>query len=173
MSMYPATESKMTGVIFGSDPVTIRQRGFEVVPDEHRQYPDESIRLPQRATCGSACYDVYSPVSVYIAPHASTIICTDVRAYMQPGEVLMAYPRSSMGKIPIRLCNGTGVIDSDYYGNETNGGNIAIMLQNMSDHIVEIKQGERICQMMFTTYLLTDNDETDRIRAGGFGSTGS
>ena len=150
-----------------------RIRGFEVVPDEYRVYPDEKIKLPCRATKSSACYDVFSPVDLYIAPNSCSMVATDIRAYMPSNEVLLAFPRSSMGKIPMRLCNGTGVIDADFYGNEKNGGNISVMLQNMSDHVVEIKKGERLCQMMFTFYMITDDDYADTIRTGGIGSTGA
>ena len=172
MNATAQSDTPVKNMFIGSDMLTSRQRGFEVVPDEYRTYPDEEIRLPKRATGGSACYDVYSPASVYIAPHSRTIISTDVRAYMQPGEALLAYPRSSMGKIPMRLANGTGVIDSDYYGNATNGGNIAIMLHNLSDETIDVRQGDRICQMMFVPCLLADDDTADTVREGGWGSTG-
>lgn len=151
----------------------VANRFFEIVPEEYRRYPDAEIRLPFRATANSACYDMCTPCDVTVPANRSTIVTTDVRAYMQPGEVLMLYPRSSMGKIPMRLCNGTGVIDSDYYDNPGNGGNIGVMLQNMSDAPVNFKAGERICQAMFIPYLITDDDAALGKRTGGFGSTGN
>lgn len=147
-------------------------RFFEIVPDKYRVFRDAEITLPFRATKNSACYDICSPCEVKICAHSQVFFSTDVRAYMQPGEVLLIFPRSSMGKIPMRLCNGTGVIDSDYYDNPSNGGNIGVMLQNMSDEDIVIKPGDRVCQAMFVSYLTTTDDVARGTRHGGFGSTG-
>ena len=147
-------------------------RGFEVVPNKHREHPYATIITPERATQNAAGYDIYSPVNVTVPAHGTAKIFTDVCAYMQPNEVLMIYTRSSYGKIPMRLCNGTGVLDADYYGNISNGGNMIVMLQNMSDNDVDISAGDRIAQCMFINYLVADNGNTDAIRTGGVGSTG-
>lgn len=147
-------------------------RGFEIVPDNNREYPDADIILPARGTKHSACYDIYSPVSLTIPPHAIGHLATDVRAYMQDDEVLMIYPRSSMGKVPMMLANTTGVVDADYYDNESNGGNILVKLHNLSSREYEIKAGDRIAQAMFVNYLVADNGNTDTVRTGGVGSTG-
>ena len=50
---------------------------------------------------------------------------------MNEDEVLFLIVRSSMGfKYNVRMTNQTGVIDSDYYNNETNEGHMWISLQN-------------------------------------------
>lgn len=88
-------------------------RGFEIVRDDMRKTQRE-IKLPTRATAHSAGYDFYLPCDVKIEPHSSTsIIPTDVKAYMQEGEVLLLYVRSSIGiKRGLVLSNGTGVVDA-------------------------------------------------------------
>ena len=149
-----------------------KTRGFCVVAPEHRAYPDKEIILPKRATARSACYDIYSPIDAIIYPGKIFKIQTDVCAYMQPDEVLLAFPRSSMGKHPVRLANTTGVIDADFAFNETNGGNMQVALHNLGNEPYAVHEGDRICQVMFTKYLIADVDHADGIRTGGIGSTG-
>lgn len=146
-------------------------RGFEVVRDECRKNDGEII-LPKRGTKYSAGYDVYLPCDISLEPNEKKMIFTDVKAYMMNDEVLLGYIRSSLGiKHGVVLSNGTSVIDSDYYGNEWNDGNIGLPLWNTSDKRVEFKRGDRIGQMIFTKYYISDNDDTNKQRTGGFGST--
>ena len=147
-------------------------RGFEVVKDEARK-TEGNVMLPKRSTSGSAGYDFYIPYDVIIPPHGcSGIIPTDVKAYMQDGEVLLLYVRSSVGiKRGLVLANGTGVIDKDYYSNPDNDGNIGVALRNETDTEVSLKSGERIMQGVFVNYLVTDDDDIKEVRDGGFGST--
>ena len=88
-------------------------RGFEVVSDEFRKHKDVDIQLPTRGTKSSAGYDFYSTETIEIQPHSKVCVWSDVKAYMQEGEVLLLYVRSSIGiKRGLRLSNGTGVIDA-------------------------------------------------------------
>ncbi|MCF8009453.1 MAG: hypothetical protein K9K32_06775, partial [Halanaerobiales bacterium] len=106
-------------------------------------------------------------------PGSEIKIPTGIKAYMQPDEVLFAYPRSSLGfKYYCRLANTIGVIDADYYNNEDNEGHIWIKIRNEGDKQMKIKCGEAICQVIFQKYLLVDGDsfEGER-RKGGIGST--
>ena len=145
-------------------------RFFEVVKDEHRKSSGE-ITLPQRATKYSAGYDFYSPVNVTIQPNESVLIWTDVKVHMYYDNVLLLFVRSSMGKHPIVIANGTGVIESDYYGNSSNDGNIGFRLLNLGNTPYEIKVGDRIGQGVFTKFNITKDDAASNIRNGGFGST--
>ena len=129
-------------------------------------------KIPTRATSGSAGYDFYIPEKVILEPGETKMIKTGVRAYMEKNEVLLLYVRSSVGiKKKLVLANGTGVIDSDYYNNASNGGEIGICLRNNSFDHVTIEAGERIAQGIFINYLTVDNDNTNTDRSGGFGST--
>ena len=69
------------------------------------------------------------------------------------------------------LANTIGIVDSDYYNNESNEGNIGIFLKNISDESQIINIGNKIGQGLFVKYLTVDNDNTQKIRKGGFGST--
>ena len=110
---------------------------------------------------------------VTILPKEKVILWTNVKAYMQEDEVLEVYPRSSMGvKKGLMLANTVGIIDSSYYGNPDNDGNIGLALLNTSGTAIQIKRGERIAQGIFKKYLVADNDVTiTEERKGGFGST--
>ena len=149
-------------------------RGFEVVSDEFRKHPNAKIQLPTRGSKISAGYDFYLPCDLILQPGEKTCVWSDVKAYMQEGEVLMLHVRSSIGiKKGLMLSNITGVIDADYYNNPNNDGNIGIALYNYSNETVELKRGERICQGVFIPFLVADNGNTDKERTGGIGSTGS
>lgn len=148
-------------------------RYFEVVKDEFRKNPEVEIKLPTRATAHSAGYDFYSPVSVTIQPNEMAMIWTDVKAHMYYDNALLIIPRSSMGKQPIMIANTVGLIDSDYYGNESTDGNIGFRLLNLGNTPYEIKEGDRIGQGVFIKYQTTKNDTTTNKRLGGYGSTGA
>ena len=154
--------------------VPVRTRGFEIVSDEFRKHPDVDIQLPKRGTKKSAGYDICTPVDIIIPPNGiSDAIQTDLKAYMLEDEVLEIVPRSSIGfKKGLMLINTVGIIDSDYYSNPDNDGNIGFKFKNLTDKAVEIKAGERILQGIFKKYLTTDYDDCDIERMGGIGSTG-
>lgn len=146
-------------------------RFFEVVSDKYRKNSGD-IKLPTRSDPRSAGYDFYSPIDLVIKPGENKLFFTDVKAFMQPDEVLMLYVRSSMGKIPVMISNNTGIIDSSYYNNESNNGNIGFRLINFGQEDFIIHIGDRIGQGIFIKYLTTDNDNTTGMRCGGFGSSG-
>lgn len=149
-------------------------RGFEIVDDNFRKFLDVDIKLPQRGSKKSAGYDFCTPVDIIIPPNGvSDTIQTDIKVYMLDDEVLEIYPRSSLGfKKGLMLTNTVGIIDSDYYNNPSNDGNIGFKLKNLTDKEVVIKAGERVMQGIFKKYLITDNDNVTSIRTGGIGSTG-
>ena len=133
----------------------------------------DEIKLPKRATVGSAGYDFYSPCDFTLAPGQTIKIPTGIRSYIEPGYVLSIYPRSGLGfKYRIQLNNTVGIIDSDYY-NADNEGHIMIKLTNDSNEgkTLEIKKGDGIAQGIFSEYFVTYDDSTDGVRTGGFGST--
>lgn len=126
----------------------------------------DGVEAPKRATTGSAGYDFYAPMSVTIKPHESISFDSGVRVRLKEGYVLQLYIRSSLGKKGLVLTNTVGIIDSDYQ--ET----MQALLTNNSDKEISIKAGERYMQGLIMKYFVTDDDCTDGIRKGGFGSTG-
>lgn len=161
-------------VFLPSDLIKLRERGFEIIKDEHRKHSDIEIQLPTRGDSRSAGYDFYSNETVVLQPKQSHLFWTDVKSYMLDDEVLSIHVRSSIGtKKDLMLKNTTGIIDSSYYENVSNDGNIGICLVNMGDKIQKIEKGERIAQGIFTKYLIADDDICLKLeRTGGFGSSG-
>ena len=147
------------------------ENDFEFDFNKEEIYND--IKLPKRATVGSAGYDFYSPIDFTLAPGQTIKIPTGIRCMIDDGYVLSIYPRSGLGfKYRIQLNNTVGIIDSDYY-NAKNEGHIMIKLTNDSNEgkILEIKKGDGIAQGIFSQYFVIYDDETDGVRVGGFGST--
>ena len=147
----------------------MKTRGFEVVRDDARKTSGE-VTLPTRGTSKAMAYDFYSNDDYEVTPNSIVKIWTDVKAYMKDDEGLILNIRSSMGGKFIMI-NQQGWVDSDYYSNESNDGNIGIFLKNITEHPINIERGSRIAQGMFINYLVADNGNTDNERIGGWGST--
>lgn len=155
-------------------------RGFDFISKEQfaKDFDadiETKILIPKRATKLSAGYDCYAPTDIYLEPGQDAKVPTGVKAYMQPGEVLMAFPRSGFGfKYYCRLANTVGIIDTDYYNNANNEGHIFVKIRNEGNKPMTIRQGEAMCQFIFLPFLLADGDNftVGNERNGGFGSTG-
>ncbi len=129
--------------------------------------------LPKRETAHAAGYDLSVAKEVSIAPGEIVLVPTGVKAYMQDGEVLYLYDRSSNPrKKGLVLINSVGVIDGDYYNNPANEGHIFAQMKNITDQTITLSAGERIVQGVFMPFLIADGDQADGERTGGFGSTG-
>ena len=160
-----------------------RLRGFEQISQkqwdndfnnilEMHQVDYKKHQLPKRGSKTSAGYDFFSPINEIIPAHETAKIPTGVKVFMQQDEVLMIYPRSSMGfKTNIRLSNTTGVIDSDYYNNPDNEGEIFFQIINLSPFPVYLQKGDRIGQGIIHKYIITEDDAAVGKRIGGTGST--
>ena len=131
------------------------------------------IKLPKRATKGSAGYDFFLPVAITLNPDETMLIPTGIRAEIDEGWVLEIYPRSSLGfNYRIQLDNTVGIIDSDYYYAD-NEGHIKIKISNDTKDfsIADIEEGKGFAQGLFVPFGITKDDNTEEERHGGFGST--
>ena len=139
---------------------------------EASEYPD-NVTLPRRGTSRSAGYDFYAPYRVEIQPNERVVILTGVKCALEEMDVLMLYPRSSMGfKYGIQLVNTVGIIDADYYNNPSNEGHIMIGLKNTGTKPVVIEEGDRFAQGIIVGFEITDDDNpVSEVRKGGIGST--
>jgi len=134
-------------------------------------YKYDNIVIPTRATRGSAGYDFTCPVDITIKPGELVKIPSGIRAYIEEGYVLNIYPRSSLGfKYQLCLANTTGIIDADYYGAK-NEGHIIVALVNRGNKDVVIKTGDRFVQGIFLKFYTVDEEEVNKERIGGFGSS--
>jgi len=124
--------------------------------------------MPERATKGSAGYDISASETVTIQPGEIKLVSTGLAIQMEQDDVMLLIDRSSNPrKRGLILSNSLGVIDHDYFPNEFKG-----MFTNITDKPVTIEAGQRIMQAVFVKYGLVDNDNAAGQRTGGFGSTG-
>lgn len=146
-------------------------RGFEIA----KGWEDKDIHLPIRKTKNAAGYDVEAAEDVIIPPFKlggkPTLIPTGLKAYCQEDEWYMLANRSSGPKKGLVMCNSIGIIDADYYENESNDGHFLFQYYNVLDHDIEIKKGDVIGQVVFQKFLIADDDCAEGIRTGGFGTT--
>lgn len=131
----------------------------------------EDIKLPKRATIGSAGYDFFAPYDFTLASGGTIKIPTGIRARISDGWVLMMFPRSGLGfKYRLQLNNTVGIIDSDYYYSD-NEGHILVKVTNCGDKTLTVAKGQGFAQGIFVPFGITEDDNVTDIRNGGFGST--
>lgn len=131
------------------------------------------IKLPKRATVGSAGYDFFAPFDIVLKPGETIKIPTGIRVKIEPNYVLKLYPRSGLGfKFRLQLNNTVGIIDSDYYYSDNEGHIFAKITNDTNEgRTIEIKKGTGFMQGIFVEYAITFDDDVTDIRNGGFGST--
>lgn len=134
------------------------------------EYPD--VELPERATNGSAGFDLKAVENKSIPVGGRALVHTGVKVAIEPGYQAEIRPRSGLAlKRGITVLNTPGTIDSDYRGE------VGVILANLGTVPVDINRGDRIAQMVFMPapsvfiHIVDSVDETER-GAGGFGSTG-
>lgn len=148
-------------------------KAFDNLSEEEVTQIYQDLKLPKRATVGSAGYDFYAPYDITLAPGETAKIPTGIRVKILTNWVLKLYPRSGLGfKYRLQLNNTVGIIDSDYYYS-SNEGHIFAKITNDSNEnkTVEIKKGTGFMQGIFVEYGITFDDDVTDIRDGGFGST--
>ena len=130
-----------------------------------------SYELPKRGSKNSCGYDFFALEDMVLQPGEIKKIPTGYKAKFMGNEALLLVVRSSMGfKYNVRMCNQVGVIDSDYYNNDSNEGHMWVALKNEGDEDYIINKGDAYCQGIFIKYL-TVGDEVSSVRTGGIGST--
>ena len=147
----------------------MKKYGFDVKDAAY-----DEIVVPKRATQGSAGYDFYLPMDLVLPFETSIRIPSGIRCNMEPGWVLLLFPRSSLGtNYQLRLDNTVGVIDADYY-QAKNEGHILIQITNHSlkKETLFLKKGTAFVQGIFLPFGITYEDDAQLQRQGGFGSTG-
>ncbi len=136
---------------------------------------NEKARLPERATAGSAGYDLRACIEqpMVIEPGQVRKIPTGLAIELaDEHHVALIFARSSMGvKHGVCPANAVGVIDSDYRGE------VCIFLRNYSDAPYTVQPQDRVAQLLVMPVALPEVQEveqlSDTVRGeGGFGSTG-
>ncbi len=134
---------------------------------------NENASMPTFGTEYSAGADLYSAEEeIVIAPNETAFIGTGIAVQIPVGCVGLIYARSGLAcKKGLAPANKVGVIDSDYRGE------VKVALHNHGKEAQTVLKGERIAQMVITSYFACDYIESevldDTVRGeGGFGSTG-
>lgn len=130
--------------------------------------------LPSYQTSGSSGMDLYAslPSAVTLAPLQRMLIPTGLYIAIPAGFEAQIRPRSGLAfKKGLTVVNAPGTIDSDYRGE------IMVAMINLSDTSQTIENGERIAQMIISTYTTAIWNEVNELTStergsGGFGHTG-
>ena len=131
-------------------------------------------QLPEYKTKLSAGMDIRANINEVITLRSleRKLIPTGLYIELPEGYEAQMRPRSGLAlNEGLWLLNSPGTIDADYRGE------IGVILVNLSNEPVMIKDGDRICQMVINKveqaeWIEVDTlDETER-GAGGFGHTG-
>lgn len=127
--------------------------------------------------CENSGYDLYVPEDVTFQPGETKFIDYKISCEMVDNGVSIGYflfPRSSISKTPLMLCNSVGIIDAGYRGP------IISALRYVPDGKAEpyvLKKGTRVVQIC-SPYLcpfhvmFAQTLSNSKRGSGGFGSTG-
>lgn len=133
----------------------------------------ESAVVPEYKTDGASGMDLSSTERVTLMPFERKLVPTGLAIQLEQGFEAQLRPRSGTSiKHGLTLINCVGTIDSDYTGE------IFIPMINLSSTPYTIEIGERVAQMVISSYtsvgikIVDELDETER-GSGGFGSTGT
>lgn len=146
---------------------------FGAISEELLEKIHANLRIPRRATIGSAGYDFFAPLDIVIKPGETIKIPTGICVEMEEGWVLKCYPRSGLGfKYRLQLNNTVAIIDSDYFHSDNEGHIFAKITNDTNENkTIHISAGTGFMQGIFVEYGITLDDEVDAVRNGGLGST--
>ncbi len=130
----------------------------------------ETAKLPTRCHEFDAGLDLFAARDEYVSPYECTIIETGIAVEILPGYVGLVMGRSSMAKAGVHTY--TGVIDAGFTGV------IRVGLQSLMADGYEVKEGDRIAQLLIVPVALPVAVQTEELTQwgtrgeGALGSTG-
>jgi dUTP pyrophosphatase len=143
---------------------TVRFRRLPSNPD---------LPLPERATAGSAGYDVrLAEEEVVLHPGEVRAVATGLEMELPDGVECQVRPRSGLAlRHALLVPNAPGTIDPDYRGE------LRVLLLNAGGETVRLVRGERVAQLVFARFETPGIVEVEALGetgrgSGGFGSTG-
>ena len=131
---------------------------------------NEKAKLPSYSFKGEAGLDLYAIEDYLLKPGERRLFKLGFAMELPLGYVALIWDRSGLAKKHGIKTMG-GVIDPTYRGE------VGVILLNTSNEPFEIKEGDRIAQMLIQKVEYVDVVESDELSetergAGGFGSTG-
>lgn len=139
---------------------------------------ESGFELPKYETEHSAGLDLRAKVnvegieSIVLRPGDSKVIPTGIKVEIPSGYEIQIRPRSGMAAVfGITVLNSPGTIDADFRGE------IGVILINHGKQDFQIKNGDRIAQMVLNKFERIEFNESENLSGtergeGGFGSTG-
>ena len=141
--------------------------------------------IPKYQTEGASGFDFHALVEgnddltrkVIVDPKDQVIIRTGLACSIPYGYEIQVRPKSGLSfKHKLTITNTPGTIDSDY----TPPNEIKIIIYNLGDSPYVIENGQRIAQGVFCPVIQANiveieeisDEDVNRNRGGGFGSTG-
>jgi len=133
------------------------------------------LRLPQRASSGSAGLDLHAAIDGErrLEPGERCLVPTGLVLEIPAGWEAQVRPRSGLAlRYGVTVLNSPGTIDSDYRGE------VGVLLVHLGEEPFVLKRGDRIAQLVFARVAAVEWEEAEELNpserdAGGFGSTGS
>ncbi|CAI2166419.1 16060_t:CDS:2 [Funneliformis geosporum] len=127
-------------------------------------------KLPFRGSGQAAGYDLFSAADMVIPAEGKALIPTDLSIGIPAGTYGRVAPRSGLALKNFIDC-GAGVIDPDYRGP------LGVLLFNHSKLDHQVKEGDRIAQLILERIRTPNVIEVDELEGterglNGFGSTG-
>lgn len=142
------------------------------IPNSDGKVVDKIDALMQGYTDPQYCELDYLSLLTKKVKAKPSLVSTGMKCKLADDEYLELSIRSSCPlKYWIILANGVGIIDSDYYNNPDNEGEIFFQVINISPYPIHLKVGDIIGQGIIHKYIITEDDVAKGERLGGFGST--
>ena len=132
------------------------------------------VKLPSYKTSGASGMDLMAFISspIIVKPNSSQLVPTGISLAFSENYEIQIRPRSGLAaKNNISVLNTPGTIDIDYRGE------IKVIIYNHGNKDFEIKNNDRIAQMILSPVIKMKLEETENLPEtirgeGGFGSTG-
>jgi len=133
------------------------------------------LPLPARASTDAAGIDLRAAIDapIVLEPGKRSLIPTGISIAMPPALEAQVRPRSGLAiRHGVTLLNSPGTIDADYRGE------IAVILINHGEEPFEVRRGDRIAQLVFSSIVACELVPVDQLPdsprgEGGFGSSGT
>ncbi|KAI5820509.1 deoxyuridine 5'-triphosphate nucleotidohydrolase [Pyronema omphalodes] len=140
------------------------------LPSLQIKFLSSTARAPTRGSEFAAGYDIYASKPTTIPARGKGLVDTDIAMAVPAGTYGRIAPRSGLAAKNF-IDVGAGVIDADYRGQ------VKVLLFNHSDVDFEVKEGDRVAQLIleriYTPDVVVVEELEESVRgAGGFGSTG-
>jgi dUTP pyrophosphatase len=128
--------------------------------------------MPTKGSKKAACFDAYLPQNYTpLIPGETRIVPLGFAVEVPDGYELQVRPRSGLASKGMTVANSPGCVDSDFRGE------VGVILMNLSNMIMPLNKGDRVCQLKLALapefeFVEVDIIEETERGTGGFGHTG-